>query len=121
LSQPEGDINEDGRLDALEVMKLDLKADLVVLSACETARGKVGNGEGMIGLSWAFFVAGAPATVASQWSVDAASTTELMFEFRDNHHIQLPRLYSSDNLCTNRSSSTRKAGRHLTPKYALWL
>ena len=68
----------------MEVMKLDLKADLVVLSACETARGKVGNGEGMIGLSWAFFVAGAPATVASQWSVDAASTTELMVGFHRN-------------------------------------
>ena len=84
LSQPEGDTNEDGMLEAWEVMKLDLKADLVVLSACETARGKVGNGEGMIGLTWAFFVAGVPTTVASQWSVEAASTTELMLEFHRN-------------------------------------
>ena len=84
LSQPEGDINEDGMLEAWEIMKLDLKADLVVLSACDTARGKVGNGEGMIGLSWAFFVAGVPTTVASQWSVESASTTELMVEFHRN-------------------------------------
>ena len=84
LSQPEGDTNEDGMLEAWEIMKLDLKADLVVLSACETARGKVGNGEGMIGLAWAFFVAGVPTTVASQWSVEAASTTELMVEFHRN-------------------------------------
>jgi len=84
LSQPEGDTAEDGMLEAWEVMKLDLKADLVVLSACETARGKVGNGEGMVGLSWAFFVAGVPTTVASQWSVEAASTTELMVEFHRN-------------------------------------
>jgi CHAT domain-containing protein len=84
LSQPEGDINEDGMLEAWEIMKLDLKADLVVLSACDTARGKVGNGEGMIGLSWAFFVAGVPTTVASQWSVESASTTELMLEFHRN-------------------------------------
>jgi CHAT domain-containing protein len=84
LSQPEGDTTEDGMLEAWEVMKLDLKADLVVLSACETARGKVGNGEGMIGLAWAFFVAGVPTTVASQWSVEAASTTELMVEFHRN-------------------------------------
>jgi len=84
LSQPEGDKNEDGMLEAWEIIKMDLKADLVVLSACETARGKVGNGEGMIGLSWAFFVAGAPTTVASQWSVDSASTTELMVEFHRN-------------------------------------
>src|SRR5258706_5465071 len=43
LSQPEGDTNEDGILEAWEVMKLDLKADLVVLSACQTARGRVGK------------------------------------------------------------------------------
>jgi CHAT domain-containing protein/Tfp pilus assembly protein PilF len=84
LSQPEGDTTEDGMLEAWEVMKLDLKADLVVLSACDTARGKVGNGEGMVGLAWSFFVAGVPATVASQWSVDAASTTELMVGFHRN-------------------------------------
>jgi len=84
LSQPEGDISEDGMLEAWEIMKLDLKADLVVLSACETARGRIGSGEGMIGLTWAFFVAGVPTTVASQWSVDAASTTELMVEFHRN-------------------------------------
>jgi CHAT domain-containing protein len=81
LTQPEGDEGEDGMLEAWEVMRLNLKADLVVLSACETARGRVGNGEGMIGLVWAFFVAGAPATVASQWQVEAQSTTGLMVEF----------------------------------------
>jgi CHAT domain-containing protein len=62
-------------------MKLDLKADLAVLSACETARGRVGAGEGMIGLSWALFVAGCPTSVVSQWKVESASTTELMLEF----------------------------------------
>jgi CHAT domain-containing protein/Tfp pilus assembly protein PilF len=81
LSQTEGDANEDGLLEAWEIMKMDLKADLAVLSACETARGRVGAGEGMIGLSWALFVAGCPATVVSQWKVDSASTTELMIEF----------------------------------------
>jgi CHAT domain-containing protein len=84
LSQPEGDTNEDGLLEAWEVTKLDLKADLVVLSSCETALGKIGNGEGMIGLSWAFFVTGAPTTVASQWKVETRSTTELMVEFHRN-------------------------------------
>jgi len=81
LAQPEGDANEDGLLEAWEIMKLDLKADLAVLSACETARGRVGAGEGMIGLSWALFVAGCPTTVVSQWKVESASTTELMLEF----------------------------------------
>jgi CHAT domain-containing protein len=84
LSQPEGDTNEDGLLEAWEVMRLDLNADLVVLSACETARGRIRNGEGMIGLAWAFFVAGAPTTVASQWKVETKSTAELMVEFHRN-------------------------------------
>jgi CHAT domain-containing protein/tetratricopeptide (TPR) repeat protein len=81
LAQSEGDANEDGLLEAWEIMNLELKADLVVLSACETARGKLGAGEGMIGLAWALFVAGSPATVVSQWKVESASTTELMVEF----------------------------------------
>lgn len=72
---------EDGLLEAREVMTMDLKARLVVLSACETGRGRVGAGEGLIGFSWAFFVAGCPTTVVSQWKVDSASTSELMLEF----------------------------------------
>lgn len=60
---------------------MDLHADLVVLSACETARGHVGEGEGMIGLTWAFFAAGVPTTVASQWKVASESTTKLMLAF----------------------------------------
>ena len=82
LSQ--GDGKEDGMLEAWELLNLDLKADLVVLSACETARGRVGAGEGMIGLSWALFVASTPTAVVSQWKVDSASTTELMLEFHRN-------------------------------------
>ncbi len=81
LAQAEGGNGEDGLLEAWEIMKLDLKADLAVLSACETARGRIGAGEGMIGLSWALFVAGCPTSVVSQWKVDSASTTELMLEF----------------------------------------
>jgi CHAT domain-containing protein len=81
LAQAEGGSGEDGLLEAWEIMKLDLKADLAVLSACETARGRIGAGEGIIGLSWALFVAGCPTSVVSQWKVDSASTTELMLEF----------------------------------------
>lgn len=75
---------EDGLLEAWEIMKLDLKADLVVLSACETARGRVGAGEGMIGLTWALFVAGSPATLVSQWKVESLATKELMLDFHRN-------------------------------------
>jgi CHAT domain-containing protein len=73
--------DEDGVLEAWEIMRLNLKAELVVLSGCETARGQVSAGEGIIGINWAFFIAGVPATVVSQWSVDSASTADLMIEF----------------------------------------
>jgi CHAT domain-containing protein len=81
LSQSADGGTEDGLLEAWEIIKLELKADLVVLSACETARGRIGSGEGMIGLAWACFLAGAPTTVVSQWKVESSSTTELMVDF----------------------------------------
>ena len=84
LSQVERGEADDGLLEAWEIMRLDLKAELVVLSACETGRGRIGAGEGVIGLSWALFVAGSPAVVVSQWKVASAGTTELMVEFHRN-------------------------------------
>jgi len=51
------------------------------LSACETARGRFGAGEGVIGLTWALFIAGVPSTVVSQWKVESNSTRELMIDF----------------------------------------
>jgi CHAT domain-containing protein/Tfp pilus assembly protein PilF len=84
---PSADAARDGRLEAWEVMTLNLRADIVVLAACETARGHVGAGEGVVGLSWAFFLAGVPRTVVSLWKVDAASTTDLMLAF---HRLARP-------------------------------
>jgi len=81
LAQTAGDPNEDGLLEAREILNMNLHAKLAVLSACQTARGRVGAGEGVIGMSWALFVAGVPTTVASQWKVDSASTTVLMIDF----------------------------------------
>ncbi len=89
LALAQGDKNEDGLLEAWELMQLDLKADLAVLSACETARGHTSAGEGVIGLTWALFVAGAPATVVSQWEVESASTRDLMLGF--HRQLQAPR------------------------------
>ena len=88
LALAQGDTNEDGLLEAWELMRLDLKADLAVLSACETARGRFGAGEGMIGLTWALFVAGVPSTVVSQWKVESASTRDLMLGF--HRHLRAP-------------------------------
>ncbi len=81
---PGTDSKEDGLLEAWELMQMDLKAELAVLSACDTARGRIAGGEGIIGFSWALFVAGVPTTVASQWQVPSESTTKLMLGFHKN-------------------------------------
>jgi CHAT domain-containing protein/Tfp pilus assembly protein PilF len=81
LALAAGGPDQDGLLEAWELMELDLHADLVVLSACETARGRVGAGEGMIGFSWAMFIAGVPSIVVSQWKVESAGTRDLMVNF----------------------------------------
>jgi CHAT domain-containing protein len=73
-----GGAGEDGRLEARELMDIPLAADLVVLSACETARGRIGAGEGVLGLSWAILLAGSTSTVVSQWKVDDETTSQLM-------------------------------------------
>ena len=75
------DEQEDCFLEAREILYLDLNADLVVLSACETAQGKIRSGEGALGLSWALFVAGSTSNVLSQWKVADESTARLMVEF----------------------------------------
>jgi CHAT domain-containing protein len=75
------DGENDGLLETWEMMRLDLHSELVVLSACDTARGKVGAGEGLIGMSWALFAAGSPSTIATQWKVDSATAADLMIAF----------------------------------------
>jgi CHAT domain-containing protein len=72
---------QDGFLRAQDVYALRVTADLVVLSACETALGKVVRGEGITGLVHAFLHAGAQSVVASKWRVEDAATQELMAEF----------------------------------------
>ena len=64
-----------------DILGLNLNADIVVLSACETAIGKHIAGEGLMALSRAFLYAGASAVVVSLWRVSEASTTELMKAF----------------------------------------
>jgi CHAT domain-containing protein len=84
LLAPGENSREDGLLEAWELMEMDLKSEMVVLSACDTARGYVSSGEGMIGMTWALFVAGVPTTVASQWKVPSETTTKLMVVFHKN-------------------------------------
>jgi len=70
--------SEDGFLKASEVLNLDINAELVVLSACETGLGKIRSGEGVVGLTRSFMYAGTPSIVVSLWSVDSSSTARLM-------------------------------------------
>lgn len=72
---------KDGFLQAHEIYNLRLGADLVVLSACQTALGREVRGEGVVGLTRAFMYAGAKAVLASLWRVSDRATAELMKEF----------------------------------------
>jgi CHAT domain-containing protein len=72
---------QDGFLQLYEIYNLKLAADLVVLSACQTALGKDIRGEGIVSLTRGFMHAGAPRVVASLWNVDDAATAELMSRF----------------------------------------
>ena len=71
---------DSGLLTANEIFNLRLNAELVVLSACNTGRGRI-TGDGVIGLSRSFIAAGVPSVVVSLWSVADKSTADLMAEF----------------------------------------
>lgn len=71
----------DGFLTATEASKLELSARLTVLSACKTGAGDSASGEGVLGMSRAFMLAGSEAVVVSLWSVDSLATEALMVEF----------------------------------------
>jgi CHAT domain-containing protein len=75
--------NDNGFLTAEEILDLKLNADLVVLSACDTGRGKI-TGDGVIGLSRSLISAGAPSVIVSLWAVPDAPTSALMTEFYQN-------------------------------------
>jgi CHAT domain-containing protein len=73
--------SQDGFLRFHDLYNLRIKADLVVLSACQTALGKVIRGEGLVGLTRGFMYAGAARVVASLWNVNDLATAELMKRF----------------------------------------
>jgi CHAT domain-containing protein len=79
-----GKEQNDGILYSGEIYNLELNADLVVLSACETGLGKIKKGEGIIGLTRALLYAGAKNIVVSLWQVSDESTSQLMINFYNN-------------------------------------
>lgn len=82
----------DDNLLVTEVYNLDLNADLVTLSACETGLGGLTNGDEVEGLTRAFMRAGTPSVIASLWEVDAVSTSELFLKFYEGEGDKMKRL-----------------------------
>ena len=75
------DEQNDGEIRAYEVFSLNLKANLVVLGACQTGLGKLSEAEGLVGLVRSFLYAGTPTVIASLWSVFDRPTMELFIKF----------------------------------------
>ncbi len=78
------DRNNDGLLRAGDLYNLSLSADLVTLSACETALGKVSTGDDVVGFTRGFLYAGARSLISSLWQVDDEATRDLMVNFYTN-------------------------------------
>jgi len=75
---------EDGRLEANEIFDMNMKADLIVTSACQTAIGQIGKGDEVVGLTRAFLYAGARSVLGSLWSISDEATAVFMKEFYSN-------------------------------------
>jgi CHAT domain-containing protein len=76
---------EDGELHMSELLNLNIKPNLAVLSACETGIGMIDSkNEGMTSLSWCFYYLGCPSTLSTLWKVDDRQTSAVLGSFYDN-------------------------------------
>lgn len=87
---------DEGFLRLADIYNLELRADLVALSACQTALGKEVRREGLVGLTRGFMYAGAARVLASLWSVDDRATAKLMESFY--HHLLVGKRPAADAL-----------------------
>ena len=104
---------QSGSVTLADVLELDLDANLVVLSACDTARGEVRQGEGVQSMAWAFLYAGARSVVASLWQVDddrAAQTMQAFYQRLLVPGQPVPQALREAKLEVRRSPTTRGAG-----------
>ncbi len=81
---PDADSVEDGLLNTYELRSVNLNADLVVLSACNTGFGKYNRGEGIIGLSRGFLQSGCKSLLATLWSVSDLTSLQIINGFYKN-------------------------------------
>jgi CHAT domain-containing protein len=107
--------SEDGNLFTGEIYNLELNANLVTLSACQTGLGKISKGEGVIGLSRALVYAGAKSIIVSFWSVADESTAQLMTEFY-RQMLEQPGSNYSQNL-RNAKLALMRTGKYKSPYY----
>jgi CHAT domain-containing protein len=112
LSDPSA--GEDGLLQASEIVQLRLRADLVILSACDTAVGPVEGEEGIETLSKAFLLAGARAVVSTLWSVDDTHSLFLMTRFYAHLAAHEPIALA---LAAAKRDMLNKFGHELAPYY----
>jgi CHAT domain-containing protein/Tfp pilus assembly protein PilF len=80
----DGDAEEDNFLYAYEIKQSDLKASMVVLSACETGIGKYQRGEGVVSIGRGFMYAGVPSVVMTLWTLNDQSAYQLIEKFYEN-------------------------------------
>ena len=76
--------SDNGRLKVFEIFSLNLRAEIVVLSACETGLGKINSGDEIIGLIRAFIYAGTPSVITTLWKVNDRASYEVMRAFYAN-------------------------------------
>jgi CHAT domain-containing protein/tetratricopeptide (TPR) repeat protein len=105
---------QNGFLRLYDIYNLNLNADLVVLSACQTALGRDVKGEGLIGLTRAFMYGGATRVVASLWQTDDRGTSVLMSRFYEN---LLSRRMSPAAALRNAQVSMSQDKRWRNPRY----
>ena len=120
--------HDDGRLTAAEVYELSLDADLVVLSACRSAVGPV-TGDGITGLSRAFFAAGSRSVMASLWDLPDVVTAPLLARFyrewqasrSKDDALRRAQLHVIRQLRNGRIAVDTPAGRYVVPEHpSLW-
>ena len=99
------DAHSDGDLRASETFGLQINADLVMLSACQTGLGKITNGDDVIGFNRAFIYAGTHAIISSLWRVSDISTAMLVKQFYREYKTQ------------NKANSLRRAILHVKNRY----
>jgi CHAT domain-containing protein/Tfp pilus assembly protein PilF len=102
-----GGRSQDGFLELQDIYNMSLEADLVVLSACQTALGQQVEGEGIVGLTRGFMHAGAPRVVATLWQVDDSATARLMAHFYkafEQDHLPAAQALRAAQLALSRES-----------------